>query len=240
MGVQLKLIVALQKIDSEITRINNRNKMLPGELARLDEIFHGFSADFGEDQKTLEELSKAHKEREEKLKRGVESLKKTKDRLHEVKTNKEYQAMLKEIESTASKNSAIEDEILIVMDKLDQVRKMVKVREKELDGHRHDYESKKRKIEQELAAMDAEVSVYLEKGLMLKEQIASDLLKRYETIKNRSNGLAVVAVWKEICAGCHMNIPPQMYIELQKDVDIQYCPQCNRIIYWEDQNIKGE
>jgi predicted nucleic acid-binding Zn-ribbon protein len=214
--------------------------MLPGELARLDEIFHGFSADFEEDQKTLEELSKAHKEREEMLKRGVEGLKKTKDRLHEVKTNKEYQAMLKEIESTASKNSAIEDEILIVMDKLDQVRKMVKVREKELDGHRHDYESKKRKIEQELAAMDAEVSVYLEKGLMLKEQIASDLLKRYETIKNRSNGLAVVAVWKEICAGCHMNIPPQMYIELQKDVDIQYCPQCNRIIYWEDQNKKGE
>ena len=240
MGAQLKLIIALQKIDSEIIRINNRNKMLPGELARLDEIFHGFSADFEEDQKTLEELSKTHKEREEKLKRGVESLKKTKDRLHEVKTNKEYQAMLKEIESTASKNSAIEDEILIVMDKLDQVRKMVKVREKELDGQRHDYESKKRKIEQELAAMDAEVSVYLEKGLMLKEQIASDLLKRYETIKNRSNGLAVVAVWKEICAGCHMNIPPQMYIELQKDVDIQYCPQCNRIIYWEDQNKKGE
>jgi predicted nucleic acid-binding Zn-ribbon protein len=240
LGAQLKLIIALQKIDSEIIRINNRNKMLPGELARLDETFHGFSADFEEDQKTLEELSKAHKEREEKLKRGVESLKKTKDRLHEVKTNKEYQAMLKEIESTASKNSAIEDEILIVMDKLDQVRKMVKVREKELDGQRHDYESKKRKIEQELAAMDAEVSVYLEKGLMLKEQIASDLLKRYETIKNRSNGLAVVAVWKEICAGCHMNIPPQMYIELQKDVDIQYCPQCNRIIYWEDQNKKGE
>lgn len=240
MGVQLKLIIALQKIDSEIIRINNRKKILPEELARLDEAFHGFSADFEKDQKTLEELNKAHKEREEKLKQGIENLKKTKDRLHEVKTNKEYQAMLKEIESTASKNSTIEDDILIIMDKLDQVRKMVKVREKELDGHRHDYESKRQQIEQELAAMDAEISIYLEKSLMLKEQIASDLLKKYETIKNRSNGLAVAAAWKEICAGCHMNIPPQMYIELQKDVDIQYCPQCNRIIYWEDQNKKGE
>ena len=75
---------------------------------------------------------------------------------------------------------------------------------------------------------------------MLKEQIAADMLKRYDMIKSRSNGLAVVSAWKEICAGCHMNIPPQMYIELQKDVDIQYCPHCNRIIYWEDQVKKGE
>ena len=240
MGAQLKLIVALQKIDSEIIRINNRKKILPEELASLDEKFQAFSADFEKDQKTLEELTKAHKEKDEKLKRGVENLKKTKDRLHEVKTNKEYQAMLKEIESTASKNSAIEDEILTVMDKLDQLRKMVKVREKELEGHRSDYESERQKIEQELAVMDAEISTYLEKGLLLKEQIAADMLKRYEMIKSRSNGLAVVSAWKEICAGCHMNIPPQMYIELQKDVDIQYCPHCNRIIYWEDQVKKGE
>ena len=155
MGAQLKLIIALQKIDSEIIRINNRKKILPEELASLDEKFQAFSADFEKDQKTLEELTKAHKEKDEKLKRGVENLKKTKDRLHEVKTNKEYQAMLKEIESTASKNSAIEDEILTVMDKLDQLRKMVKVRQKELEGHRSDYESEKRKIEQELAVMDA-------------------------------------------------------------------------------------
>jgi hypothetical protein len=126
------------------------------------------------------------------------------------------------------------------MDKLDQFRKMVKVGEKELEGHRHDYESKRREIKRECAAMDAEISVYHEKGLALKEQISSELLKKYETIKNRSNGLAVVAAWKEVCAGCHMNIPPQMYIELQKDADIQYCPHCNRIIYWEDQNKKGE
>jgi len=240
LGEQLKLIIALQKIDSEIIRINNRKKILPEELASLDETFRALSADFENDQKNLEELTKAHKEKDEKLKRGVENLKKTKDRLHEVKTNKEYQAMLKEIESTASKNSAIEDEILVVMDKLDQLRKMVKVREKELEGHRSDYESEKRKIEQELAVMDAEISTYLEKGLILKEQIAADMLKRYEMIKSRSNGLAVVSAWKEICAGCHMNIPPQMYIELQKDVDVQYCPHCNRIIYWEDQVKKGE
>jgi hypothetical protein len=214
--------------------------MLPGELAKLDETLQVFCADYEKDQKNLEELNKAHREREDKLKQGLENLRKARERLSEVKTNKEYQAMLKEIEVTESKNSTMEDEILIIMDKLDQIKKQVKVKEKELDQCQHDYESKKQRIEKELTEMDVEITSYLAKHLLLKEQIAPGLLKKYETIKIRSHGLAVVEARKEICMGCHMNIPPQLYIELQKDVDIEYCPHCNRIIYWEDQNRKDE
>jgi len=239
LGSQLDLIIALQKIDAEVIRINNRKKILPGELAKLDETFNTYCIDVEKDKKNQEELYKTHKEKEEKLKRGFENLKKAKDRLSDVKTNKEYQAMLKEIESIELNNGAMEDEILVIMDKLDQVRKLVKIREQELDEHRRDYEFRKHQIQQELATMEAEISDYLDKGLMLRERIEPDLLKRYETIKNRSNGLAVVAAWKEICAGCHMNIPPQMYIELQRDININYCPHCNRIIYWEDKDKKG-
>jgi hypothetical protein len=233
-------MIDLQKIDTEITRISNRKKWLPKELARLEGIFYSFRAGFEKEQEALEELNRTHKEREEKLRRGFESLKKARDRLSEVKTNKEYQAMLKEIEVTESKNSAIEDEILLIMDKLDQARRGLKVKEQELDDCRRDYESKKREIEQEMTALDAEIVLFLEKDMRLKEQIPQDLLKKYETIKNRSHGLAVVAAWKETCMGCHMNIPPQLYIELQKDIDIHYCPHCNRIIYWEDPSKKEE
>lgn len=240
LGEQLKLIAALQKIDTEIARINQRKKMLPAELAKLDEAMKIFCADFQRDQSELEELNKVHKDREEKLKRGLEALKKTRERLSEVKTNKEYQAMLKEIEVTESKNSAAEDEILIIMDKLDLIKKQVKVREKELDEHQRDYELKKKRIERELADISGEIASHLEKHLLLKEKIAPDLLKKYETIKARSHGFAVVAAWQEICMGCHMNIPPQLYIELQKDTGIQSCPHCNRIIHWEDQSKKSE
>lgn len=239
MEAQRQLIIDLQKIDTEIARINNRKKWLPKELARLEEAFLRVRADFEKEQGVLEELNRTHKEKEEKLRRGFENLKKARDRLSEVKTNKEYQAMLKEIESTETKNGTIEDEILIIMDKLDQARKEVKAKEKELDECRRDYETKKRKIEQELKALDSEVAIFIEKDSQLKGQITPAMLKKYETIKNRSQGIAVVAAWKETCLGCHMNIPPQLYIELQKSVDIQYCPHCNRIIYWEDQNRKG-
>jgi len=236
----LYLIIDLQKIDAEVIRINNRKKILPEEMAKLDETFTIYCADVEKDKKNQEDLQKTHREREEKLKRGFENLKKAKDRLSDVKTNKEYQAMLKEIESIELNNGAIEDEILLIMDKLDQIRKLVNVRELELEGYRRDYEVRKKEIQTELTTVETEISDYLEKGLMLRDRIDPVLLKRYETIKNRSNGLAVVAAWKEICAGCHMNIPPQMYIELQRDININYCPHCNRIIYWEDRNKKDQ
>lgn len=236
----MELIIALQKIDAEAARINNRKKVLPGELARLAESFNAYCADVEKDRKIQEELQKTHKEKEDKLKRGVEGLKKAKDRLTDVKTNKEYQAMLKEIEGIELSNNAIEDEILVIMDKLDQIRLQVKNREQDLDEHRRNYEFHRQQLENELAGMEKEMSDYLEEGSVLKERINPDLLKRYETIKNKNNGIAVVSAWKEICAGCHMNIPPQMYIELQKDADINYCPHCNRIIYWEDKNKKDQ
>jgi predicted nucleic acid-binding Zn-ribbon protein len=236
----LLLLISLQRIDTEFARTGIRKRELPNKISRLDETFRASAEEVEGEKQHLEELIIAHRAKEEGLKKGMDQLKKTKERLLEVKTNKEYQAMLKEIEITESKNSAIEDEILLVMDKLEQARRGVKAREKELEECRLDYESKKRQIEQELMALDAEIVIFLEKDMRLKEQIPPELLKKYETIKNRSHGVAVAAAWKETCMGCHMNIPPQLYIELQKDIDIQYCPHCNRIIYWEDPNRKGE
>jgi hypothetical protein len=235
---QLRIIMALQKIDTEIARTNNRKKLLPGELAKLDQSFHDFFAGYEKDQKVLEELNQAHREREEKFRRGVDSLKKAKERLSEVKTNKEYQAMLKEIEATETKNSSLEDEILVIMDQLEQARKKFLVRDAELEACRRDYELKKQAIGRELAAVDESIAAHMERQRLLREQIEPGLLKKYEAIKARSHGLAVVAAWHEICEGCHMNIPPQLYIDLQKDVDMKYCPHCNRIIYWEDRSEK--
>jgi predicted nucleic acid-binding Zn-ribbon protein len=74
----------------------------------------------------------------------------------------------------------------------------------------------------------------LDQDSEVRGKIPADLLKKYDVIKEKRTGQAVVSVWKEICAGCHMNIPPQMYNELQRYEKVVTCPNCNRIIYWED------
>lgn len=235
---QIRLLIELQKAESEMMRIENRKKILPELLIRLDEEFNAVRASVEENAQRLEELNKDRKDREDKLKRGHESLRKAKDRLTEVKTNKEYQSMLKEIEGLEQKNSEIEDGVLVLLERIDQMKTGVQAKEREFDMQRKEYGEKKNRIEDEMAMLEGEYARHNHTSRELRKEIQSDILKRYDSIKNIRNGLAVVPAWKEVCQGCHMNIPPQMYIELQRDSDLKYCPQCNRIMYWEDQRTK--
>ncbi len=92
-----------------------------------------------EQRSKLDLANKAHRDKEDALKKGLEGLKKTKERLLEVKTNKEYQAMLKEIENINEKNSHIEDEIIRLLEEIDKVKL-------ELGGVEKDFESSRQEI----------------------------------------------------------------------------------------------
>jgi predicted nucleic acid-binding Zn-ribbon protein len=204
----------------------------------MDEEFAVFAKNVEESKKKFEELNKLQSEKEDKLKKGIDTIKKTKDRLLEVKTNKEYQAILKEIENIEKKNGEIEDEIISGLDQIDHMRTEVRKKEKDFETRRSQYEKEKKKAEIDLSQLDHDLHDTEKRADALRKQIRDELLKRYETIKGRRNGIAVALVWKEVCGGCHMNIPPQMYIELQRSADLLSCPNCNRIIYWYNQSEK--
>ena len=237
MKEQLTYLIELQNLDLIIGRINNKKMELPEKMTQMDEEFGAYNASVEESKKKLEELNKCHSEKEDKLKRGSDTLKKTKERLLEVKTNKEYQAILKEIETIEKKNSEIEDEIISAMEEIDQVRAELKAKEKDFNAYRLEYEKEKKRIEDEISQIDVDLSDSEQKSNDLRRQVRIELQKRYETIKGARNGLAVVPVWKEVCGGCHMNVPPQLYIELQRSTELLSCPNCNRIIYWCNQDI---
>ena len=136
-----------------------------------------------------------------------------------------------------TKNSHMEDEIISLLDELDLLEKAVKTKEEELEAQRRRYEEEKTKMTEELSSLAGELDVCARKSGELRKNISADILRKYEQIKNAARGVAVVSCWKEICNGCHMSIPPQLYNELQKSVTLVTCPNCSRIIYWE--NKKG-
>jgi uncharacterized protein len=233
---QLSLLIELQKAESEINKVNAKCKNLPEEIAKLEEAYRVFEAALEEDRKKFEDTQKVHREREEKLKKGQESFKKAKERLNEVKTNKEYQAVLKEIETFEQKNSETEDQIISLLEAVDNAKEEFKVKEKEMASYKQRYEETRKKMEAELHSLGDVLQACQRKSDKLRGKIPAELLKKYEAIKTLHNTLAVVAVWKEVCEGCYMNLPPQLYIELQKSTELHMCPNCNRIIYWYDQN----
>jgi predicted nucleic acid-binding Zn-ribbon protein len=234
---QLALLIELQKMESTAGGITARKKDLPVLIAELEMKFKEFHADVEAERAQLEELRKRRRDKDNQLRTGQETLKRTRERLLDVKTNKEYQSVLKEIETFETKNSHMEDEIISLLDELDLLEKTVKTREEELEAQSRGYEEEKIKMAEELSSLVGELEICVRKSGELKKNISADILRKYEQIKNAGRGIAVVSCWKEICSGCHMFIPPQLYNELQKSVALVTCPNCSRIIYWE--NKKG-
>ena len=235
MKEQLSHLIELQKLDSIVGRIVLQKKELPEKIAKMDGELAACASEKDESRKRLDELNRLQNEKDDKLKKGIDTLKKTKERLLEVKTNKEYQAILAEIETLEKKNSSIEDEIISGLEEIDHMRAEVKAKEKDFETHSRKYEEDRKKIDKEIGELETDLAEAEKRTDALRREVREGLLKRYEKIKGRRNGVAVVSVWKEVCAGCHMNIPPQLYIELQKSEELLSCPNCNRIIYWHNQ-----
>jgi uncharacterized protein len=230
----LSLLISLQSLDAEGVKYKSKKKELPLSMSMLDEAFEKYNEVFAEKKNKFEEVTAQHKDLESKLKKGFDILSKAKERLNDVKTNKEYQAILKEIENVESRNSEIETEIICLLEEIDKRKKNMKEEEKAKEQYDALYENKKQMIKKEIDSLDEKILVCSQQYQKLIENIPKELLKRYEMIKALNNGTAVVSVWKGVCGGCHMNIPPQLYNELQKSDDLLSCPNCNRIMFWKN------
>jgi hypothetical protein len=234
---ELALLIELQKTELSAGRIIAKKKELPDRMSRLEEEFNACLAAVEKEREKLETLRKGKREKDAHLQKGQDTLKRSRERLFEVKTNKEYQSVLKEIEILEEKNSGMEDEIISLLDELDRLETSLKKQEEELDARRLRHEEEKRTAGEELDALARDLDVCIRKSGEMKNNIPADILRKYEQIKNIRRGVAVVAVWKEICDGCHMSIPPQLYNQLQKAATLITCPNCNRIIYWEQRDL---
>lgn len=203
-------------------------------MQKLDNEFNAYQEEAGKNKIKLDELKAKHRENEQKIKRINEGIVKTKERMLEVKNNKEYQAMLKEIEMAENSKSEVETEIIALLEELDKLAALVREDEEKLGLARSKYEKERKDMEDALNSIDAEVLKLEEKKTEIQNNVPSDLLSRYEKIKKRGNGVAITSVWKAVCNGCHMNIPPQLYNELQRTSELLSCPNCNRIIYFQE------
>lgn len=234
MKEKLLLLIKLQDCDSQLVKLSSKKKILPENIEKLDKEFNLFKEGIEKNKIKYDELKSRHTENENKIKKVNEGIVKTKERMLEVKNNKEYQAMLKEIEIAESSRGEIETQIISLLDELDKLSVLVKKDEEILKQSRSKYEQEKKAMEDDLNAVDTDVANWEQKRIDLQRDVPDELLVRYERIKKRNKGVGVTSVWKSVCNGCHMNIPPQLYNELQRSDDLLSCPNCNRIMYFQD------
>jgi predicted nucleic acid-binding Zn-ribbon protein len=120
------------------------------------------------------------------------------------------------------------------MEEIEGMNRQLQQKEKELLALRDRFEKEKRKVDAEVRQAEEAVSEMEKHRRDTAAAMDPGLLARYEQLKARTGGLAVAYVENTTCSGCHLNIPPQMYNELQRRDSLKFCPNCDRIIYWKN------
>jgi predicted nucleic acid-binding Zn-ribbon protein len=230
---QLKLLWELQKVDLELKTIKEETDRHPKEIKKLDERQKIEKERIQKEREKIESLEKTRRQKEGQLNMEQEKIKRAQGRMAEVKTNKEYQALLSEIDAVKEANGRIEEEILQVMDEIDELKKDLSKREKEMGGTLEKIEGERKKLQEKMAQGEKAWNERVERREVLSKQIESKLVKLYHTLKEKRQGVGVVSVKNETCQGCFVNVPPQLFIEVQKNNALVRCPHCNRILYWE-------
>jgi hypothetical protein len=232
MKEQIKVLVKLQHLDTEAERIKSTLNDVSKKLENLDSSLKEIEQNIKNQESVLNELKKEYRDYESDVKINLAKNKKSQEKLRSVKTNKEYQSMLKEIEDVNSKNSLIEDKMIECLDRIDETEEIIAKRKDdylELSDH---IKSEKQNIENE-AVIDKKKLDELDMDRKnVSGLIDSQLFKKYLVIKDQQRGgLAVVPVKDAVCHGCNVNLPPQLYNELFRYNSLKFCPNCQRIIY---------
>jgi len=232
MKEEFQFLLDLQEVDKTIREIHNREEAIPKEFHALDEDLRIHERTLKEEQERLKETEKRRRGLEMDLATLMETLKKHQTQLHTVKTNKEYTALLHEIEEEKKKISSVEEDILILIDEVEIA--VAKIKEKE--GTLKEIKRRKEEKEKELEREKDMLGVELQKKETARKEILSrmdgPLLTQYERIRRGRQGLAIVAIRGSVCEACYTALPPQMAVEVRKGEQLQICENCGRILVW--------
>ena len=232
MKEEIQKLISLQVIDSEIAGFDRE---ISRNLAKIAEQ----EKNIADKQKTIttyrakiETLSQKHGETVTEHEDAGIRVKDRQNKMMQVQTSREHQALLKEIEENKRLFKETEERILLFLEQIEQLEKEVTALDNLCAGEIQLLAEVNETVEKEIKRIEVtKKSVTLQREKEAGELHASHL-KRYAMLLNRRDGLAVVAINDSVCQGCFMTLPPQQVNEVRKGDKMNLCPTCQRILYF--------
>ncbi len=234
-------LVRIQKIEIETEKVKALLEKVPVQISILEQQLEEFTHSIENEADAITEINKQYRTYESDLQLNLSRIKKSEEKLRSVKTNKEYQSSLKEIDDLKAIGSKFEDEMLEFLEKIEtaelalqarrqQYKKIVDETNQEKSAVQRDAEENEKRLAELESDRDA-----------IAAELDADLIGLFNRVKAKQiNGVAIAEVKNAVCLGCNMNIPPQVYNELQRRDSLKYCPSCERIIYWRELDERSE
>ena len=231
MNSDLAKLIDLQAADNEIKRVEGALNDVPRRQAELDSELTRESERLNTAREKLDVAQKRRRSNEGALQDLEGRRSKYRGQLTEVKTNREYQAMLHEIESVEREIRTIEDQILEDMEASESLSAEVKREQLLLSEAEKRHAQAARELEAHAQALQKERQRWTDERAGLVASLPTDLSELYQRVA-RLRGAGVAEARDGTCQQCRMVLRPQMYVELKHNDQIVQCPSCSRVLYY--------
>jgi len=237
---QLSLLIDLQELDKEILEVTQSLGQLPEELQAQTQAMEAQQAEQAANVQELENLKAQRRDKEGEMADLEQGIKTSRQRLMEIKNNIEYRAMLKEIAFKEDQRDQMETKVLEFMEQMEAQNQIIAAHKSRLEEQRESFARRQKEIAAQLKELKKRAAELGKRREVFRQRLPAALLKRYEFIRQRHNSTTIAEVRQGVCFGCHMNILPQQFIDLQKGEEILQCPHCQRILYWLGEEEEAE
>lgn len=228
---KLNALYHLQKVHTGIDRIKILRGELPLEVQDLEDEIAGLETRIQNYQDEIKTLDTSVNNKKGEIGNANELIKKYTEQQNNVRNNREFDSLSKEVEFQKLEIELCEKRIREFTTQATEKKLAIESAKKLLDERKGDLNNKKKELEDIIADTQKEEEGFNAKAQEIEHMIEPRLLNAYKRIRNNArNGLAVVTVERDACGGCFNKIPPQRQLDIKSRKKIIVCEYCGRIL----------
>jgi predicted nucleic acid-binding Zn-ribbon protein len=229
---QFSLLETLQQLDDRIRALVSEQNALPQQLQPYEASCAAAQEALAASQTAIEHIERQRRDFERELESDQTQLGRTQSRLREVKTNKEYSAVLVEIETRKQKIAVLEDQVLELMEAAEQRRQFLQEYEQRVQDAAQELEKQEDKMVQMSRTLEQQRATSDTERRQVVAQLDAELYTAYENLRMQRGDLVVVHLRDGTCGGCYLTVRPQLVSEIRRQETLVTCPHCRRILLW--------
>lgn len=227
---RLKILYQFQLIDDQLDELEELRGDLPNAVKGLEDQINGFKEDIANKEKEQKESLKKREENEGEIEKQLENQKKFKAQLYQVRNNKEYDALTKEIDHTDDVVSKLEAENDGLADLSKSLTQQIEEFKPKLFELKEDLKAKQADLKEIIKANEKEEAKLRKERKKIEEEVKKPDLSAYARIRKAKRGKAVSTIKRSACSGCHNIVPSQRQLEIRRNNRLFYCEYCGRIL----------
>ena len=232
---RLDLLEQLQEIDLQVdvmkTAQNNLQSDMNGIARTLDDAREGFAGL----QARAAQLEKDKVELETSHAAELINIQRSETNMKEIKTNKEYQAVGREIAAARKQVTELEELVLQKITQLDELNNEITASQTSLAELEQNTEQRRSEKQREIDKVQQDIDVDSLRRDVITKELPANVIKRYDNLRAQRRGQAVAVARVGYCLGCNMHLPPQLYNSLFKCEELITCPHCQRMLILKQQ-----